>query len=60
MSVYPRLSDPFLILAKGLEPYADCLPLDICREDLVDEITALAFPNSYAFDDGKMVFAWRS
>ena len=56
VSVYPRLSDPFLVLAKGLEPYADCLPLDICREVLVNEISALAFPNTYAFDDGKMVF----
>lgn len=55
LPVYPRLSAAFLLVAEGLEEHVDCQTQGICRADLVNEITDLAFPHSYVFDDGAMV-----
>ena len=55
LEVYPRLSGPFLIVVKNLEEHIDCETLDICRQDVVDEITASTFPHRYVFDDGRMI-----
>lgn len=42
-------------MTEGLENHVDCQTQGICRDDLVDEITELAFPHIYLFDDGAMV-----
>ena len=55
LPVYPRLSSAFLLVTEGLEEHVDCQTQGICRDDLVDEITGLAFPNTFVFDDGAMV-----
>lgn len=55
LPVYPRLSSAFLLVTEGLEEHVDCQTQGICRDDLVDEITGLALPNTFVFDDGAMV-----
>ena len=56
LSEHPRLSSPFLAVARGLENQVDCASLNICRDVLEREILAHALPNTYSFDDGAIVF----
>ena len=56
LSWHERLSNPFLIAAKGLEDQVECESLNICRDVLEEEILAQAVPNTYRFDDGAIVF----
>ena len=56
LSEHPRLSSPFLAVARALENQVDCASLNICRDVLEREILAHALPNTYSFDDGAIVF----
>ncbi len=56
LSEHPRLSSPFLAVARALENQVDCASLNICRDVLEREILAQALPNTYSFDDGAIVF----
>ena len=56
LSEHPRLSSPFLAVARALENQVDCASLNICRDVLEREILAQALPNIYSFDDGAIVF----
>ena len=56
LSEHPRLSSPFLTVARALENQVDCASLNICRDVLEREILAQALPNTYSFDDGAIVF----
>ena len=56
LSWHERLSNPFLIAAKGLEDLVECESLNICRDVLEEEILAQAVPNTYRFDDGAILF----
>ncbi|MCY3788693.1 MAG: collagenase [Gemmatimonadetes bacterium] len=56
LSEHPRLSSPFLAVARALENQVDCASLNICRDVLEREILAHALPNTYSFDDGTIVF----
>ena len=56
LSEHPRLSSPFLAVARVLENQVDCASLNICRDVLEREILAQALPNTYSFDDGAIVF----
>ena len=53
---HPRLSSPFLAVARALENQVDCASLNICRDVLEREILAQALPKTYSFDDGAIVF----
>ena len=56
LSEHPRLSSPFLAVARALENQVDCASLNICRDVLEREILAQALPKTYSFDDGAIVF----
>ncbi|MDE2808198.1 MAG: collagenase [Gemmatimonadota bacterium] len=56
LSEHPRLSSPFLAVARALENQVDCASLNICRDVLEREILAQAVPKTYRFDDGAVVF----
>ena len=56
LSEHPRLSSPFLAVARALENQVDCASLNICRDVLEREILAQALPNTYRFDNGAIVF----
>ncbi|MDE2706370.1 MAG: collagenase, partial [Gemmatimonadota bacterium] len=56
LSEHPRLSSPFLTVARALENQVDCASLNICRDVLEREILAQALPKTYSFDDGAIVF----
>ncbi len=53
---YERLSPSFLILVENLEDRVNCETWNICRDVLESEIIARAFPHTYRFDDGSVVF----
>ena len=53
---YERLSGPFMVLVENLEDRVSCDTWNICRDVLESEIIARAFPHTYRFDDGAVVF----
>ncbi|MGO4382115.1 collagenase [Pseudoduganella sp. RAF19] len=53
---YERFSGPFMAVASTVDFLGvDCSPYGLCRQALEPELRALAFPNTYTFDDGKLV-----
>lgn len=56
LTVWERLSTEWIQLAFSINDYDDCtLYQDMCSDDLIDELMAISFPNTYIFDDGNLV-----
>ncbi len=56
LSEQERLSIPFMVAVEMLEDRVDCSSLNICRDQLEQEILAKILPNTYRFEDGAFVF----
>ena len=56
LSEQERLSIPFMVAVEVLEDQVDCSILNICRDQLKQEILAKILPNTYRFEDGAFVF----
>ena len=56
--LYERLSLEWLSVVIAIQSYGDCTLWNICHEseeDLRNELNDLLFPNTFSFDDGKMI-----
>jgi microbial collagenase len=53
---YERFGGPFVAIASVVDYLGvECASLGLCRAALEPELRALAFPNTFRFDDGKLV-----
>ncbi|WP_061221823.1 collagenase ColA [Leptospira weilii] len=58
LSTYPYLSEPYLWAVRGVTQNSDCVNLSIgqiCLSTTKNSLKAVAFPNTYSFDDGIQV-----
>ena len=53
----PRLSPMWLKVIEAINKYGNCAAYNLCEdmEQLQDELDQMLFPNTYVFDDGKMI-----
>ncbi|AXR59584.1 collagenase ColA [Leptospira mayottensis] len=58
LNTYPYLSEPYLWAVRGVTQNSDCANLStgqICLSVTKNSVKAMAFPNTYSFDDGTQV-----
>lgn len=56
LNAYPRLSSPWMAAVNNVNYYGgDCARYSICMEAVKSEVMSKAFPNTFTFDDGKVV-----
>ena len=56
-NLYPRLDIKWLTAINALNEYGNCTTYNLCESEdgIKDELRKYLFPQSYSFDDGKMV-----
>lgn len=57
INTYPRLSNEWILAMEALNNYGDCAATTVCEDidDIRDELNEQLFPNTFSFDDGKML-----
>lgn len=56
LAAYPRLSGPWMAAVNNIDYYGgDCARYSVCTAEIKQEILTKAFPNTFSFDDGRVV-----
>ena len=56
LTIYERLSEPWLIAVDFLNWYGECETYDVCKDTLIPEIEEKVFPNHFSYENSTIVF----